>query len=137
VGLHIKAPRSWPIARGGKILSIGEIVGRTEARGRLRAIVYGAPWKEYLPGSPQLAKQRRRSRKESDLEFKEMVQDAVTCALLARGLLQGLSPLHPFTETVCGSTETPPSSIQGSQHGFPSPIDDITVSVVSSTPYLD
>jgi hypothetical protein len=66
----------------------------------LRGIGYGAPWKEYLPESPQLAKQRK-SRKESDLEFKEMVQDAVTRALLARGMAQGVAPLHPFTETVC------------------------------------
>jgi hypothetical protein len=102
----------------------------------LRGIGYGAPWKEYLPKSPQLAKQRK-SRKENDLEFKEMVQDAVTRALLARGMVQGVARLHPFIETVCGSTEMSPSSIQGSQHGFPSPIDDITISVVSSTPYLD
>jgi hypothetical protein len=66
--------------------TLGEILGGIEARGRQRGIGYGAPWKEYLPESPHLAKQRRRSRKESDLEFKEMVQDTTTCALLARGL---------------------------------------------------
>jgi hypothetical protein len=55
--------------------TLGEILGGTEAPGRLRGIGYGDPWKEYLPESLQLAKQRRRSRKESDLEFKEMVQD--------------------------------------------------------------
>jgi hypothetical protein len=117
--------------------TLGEILGGIEARGRLRGIRYGDTWKEYLLESLQLAKQRRRSRKESDLEFKDMVQDEVTRALLARGLVLGLAPLHPFTETMCGSTEMSPSSIQGSQYGFPSPIDDISVSIVSSAPYLD
>jgi hypothetical protein len=50
--------------------NLGEILGGTEACGRPRGISYGAPWKEYLPESPQLAKLRRRSKKESDLEFK-------------------------------------------------------------------
>jgi hypothetical protein len=53
--------------------TLGEILGGTEARGQLRGIRYGDPWKEYLLESPQLAKQRRRSRKDSDLEFEEMV----------------------------------------------------------------
>lgn len=109
---------------------LGQILGGPECRGRLRGLGYGAPWKECFPESPELAKQRRRSRKESITYFRDVVQDVVARALQERGLGQGLPPLHPVTEAS-------PSSVEGFAHGLPSPIDNITVSFVDSTPSLE
>ena len=108
-------------------------LGRKETRGRLRGVGYGAQWKTYLPESPELAKIRRKSRKEEiKLDFVKNVEEQVAIALQRMGL--GLAPLHPHTPPPSETARQSSNDIaEGSAHGSPRLVDDITVSIVGPT----
>ena len=113
---------------------LGLGLGRTETRGRVRGIGYGAALKDYLPDSPEPAKMRRCSKESSKCAFNEEVEEAVPRKLVSGGLEQGLSPLHPCTPSPYDAVQQISSTpIEGCTHGSPCPINDITISVVGST----
>ena len=108
-------------------------LGKDETRGRLRGVGYGAQWKTYLPESPEDAKIRRKSRKVGkNVAFVKNVEALVASFLQRLGL--GLAPLQPHTPSP-SQTARPSSNdiVEGSAHGSPCPVDDITVSIVGPT----
>lgn len=99
---------------------LGVALGRTETRGRLRGIGYGAKWKEHLPEFPEPAKMMRCKKQKSKHAIDAKVEDVV-----AHYLEKALSPLHP-------STPLPPET-ERYTCGSPSPIGDNTVRAADST----
>jgi hypothetical protein len=77
---------------------------------------------------------RRRKKYSVNCDIDERVEEVLSRLLANGGLQQGLSPLHPRTplpsETVRQSDNT---FIERYTCGSPSPIDDITVSIVCIT----
>ena len=115
-----KTPRVWGL-------------GRTETRGRVRGIGYGAALKDYLPDSPELAKMRRCSKESSKHAFSEEVEEAAPCKSVGGGLEQGLPPLQPCTPSLYNVVRKISSTpVEGCTRVSPSPI-NISVSIVGST----